>query len=53
MQQLASNKGIISIDTGSATSQLTNEACTKYGIDYGYNTQALPVGTATAIVKNS
>lgn len=52
VQQLASNKGIISIDTGSATSQLTNEACTKYGIDYGYNTQALPVGTATAIVKN-
>lgn len=52
VQQLASNKGIVSIDTGSATSQLTNEACTKYGIDYGYNTQALPVGTATAIVKN-
>lgn len=52
VQQLASNKGIITMDTGSATSQLTNEACTKYGIDYGYNTQALPVGTATAIVKN-
>lgn len=52
VQQLASNKGIITINTGSATSVLTNDACTKYGIHYGYDTHALPVGTATAIVKN-
>ena len=52
VQQLASNKGIITINTGSATSALTNEACTAYGIHYGYDTHALPVGTATAIVKN-
>ncbi|MAS10341.1 MAG: ABC transporter permease [Salinisphaera sp.] len=52
VQQLASNKGIITINTGAATSELTNEACTPYGIHYGYDTHALPVGTATAIVKN-
>ncbi|WP_353221010.1 ABC transporter substrate-binding protein [Salinisphaera sp. S4-8] len=52
VQQLASNKGIITINTGSATSALTNDACTAYGIHYGYDTHALPVGTATAIVKN-
>jgi branched-chain amino acid transport system substrate-binding protein len=52
VQQLASDKGIITINTGSATSELTNDACTQYGIHYGYDTHALPVGTATAIVKN-
>ena len=52
VQQLASDKGIITINTGSATSELTGEACTQYGIHYGYDTHALPVGTATAIVKN-
>ncbi|HET8791360.1 MAG TPA: ABC transporter substrate-binding protein [Modicisalibacter sp.] len=52
VQSLASDKGVITINTGSATTQLTNEACTKYGIHYGYDTYALPVGTATAIVKN-
>lgn len=52
VQQLASNKGIITVNTGSASSQLTGEACTRYGIHYGYDTHALPVGTATAIVKN-
>ena len=52
VQQLASDKGIITINTGSATSELTGEACTPYGIHYGYDTHALPVGTATAIVKN-
>jgi len=52
VQQLASDKGVITINTGSATSQLTGEACTPYGIHYGYDTHALPAGTATAIVKN-
>lgn len=52
VQQLASDKGIITINTGSASSDLTGEACSKYGIHYGYDTHALPVGTATAIVKN-
>lgn len=52
IQKVASDKHVITMATGPATSQLTNEACTKYGIHYGYDTYALPVGTATAIVKN-
>lgn len=52
VQQLASQKKIITINTGAASSQLTGESCTKYGIHYGYDTHALPVGTASAIVKN-
>lgn len=51
VQQLASEKKVITISTGAATTALTGEACTKYGIHYGYDTHALPVGTATAIVK--
>ena len=52
VQQLASEKKVITMATGAATSALTGEACTKYGIHYGYDTHALPVGTATAVVKN-
>ena len=52
VQQLASDKGVITINTGGATSDLTNDACTRYGIHYGYDTHALAVGTGTAIVKN-
>jgi branched-chain amino acid transport system substrate-binding protein len=52
VQKLASDKHVITITTGAATSDLTGKACTKYGIHYGYDTHALPVGTATAIVKN-
>lgn len=52
VQNIASQKHVITINTGSATSQLTNEACTKYGIHYGYDTHALAVGTATGVVKN-
>lgn len=52
VQQVASEKHTITIATGAATSDLTGKACTKYGIHYGYDTHALPVGTASAIVKN-
>ncbi|MEW5423702.1 ABC transporter substrate-binding protein [Amorphus sp. 3PC139-8] len=52
VQQLASEKKVITMATGAATSDLTGKACTKYGIHYGYDTHALPVGTATAVVKN-
>lgn len=51
-QAVASSKKTITITTGAATSDLTGKACTKYGIHYGYDTHALPVGTASAIVKN-
>ena len=52
VQKLASEKGVITINTGAATDKLTNAACTKYGIHYGYNTYADAVGTATGVVKN-
>jgi len=52
VQRLASDKKTITINTGAASSDLTGKACTKYGIHYGYDTYALPHGTASAIVKN-
>lgn len=52
VQQVASDKKVITIATGAASSDLTGKACTKYGIHYGYDTHALPVGTATAVVQN-
>ncbi|MEJ2625652.1 MAG: ABC transporter substrate-binding protein [Pseudolabrys sp.] len=52
VQKLASDKHTITMATGAATSALTGKACTKYGIHYGYDTHSLPVGTATAVVKN-
>ena len=51
IQKAASDKRVISIATGGATAELTGKACTKYGIHYGYDTNALSVGTATAVVK--
>ena len=51
-QQAASEKHVISMTTGGATADLTGKACTKYGIHYGYDTNALSVGTATAVVKS-
>lgn len=52
VQKVASEKHTITMNTGSASAELTGKACTKYGIHYGYDTHALSVGTATAIVKN-
>ncbi|KFE34643.1 ABC transporter substrate-binding protein [Thioclava atlantica] len=52
VQQLASEKKTITMATGAATADLTGKACTQYGIHYGYDTHALPVGTASAVVKN-
>lgn len=52
VQQLASDKKTITINTGAASADLTGKACTKYGIHYGYDTHALSVGTGTAVVKN-
>lgn len=52
VQKLASNKGVITINTGSASAKLTNEACTQYGIHYGYDTYAVAHVAATGIVNN-
>ena len=52
VQGLAKDKKIITMNTGAGTTALTEEQCTPYGIHYVYDTHALPVGTATAMVKN-
>ncbi|WP_372985739.1 ABC transporter substrate-binding protein [Marinobacter sp.] len=52
VQGLANDKKIITMNTGAGTTALTEEQCTPYGIHYVYDTHALPVGTATAMVKN-
>ncbi|HLQ86234.1 MAG TPA: ABC transporter substrate-binding protein [Salinisphaeraceae bacterium] len=52
VQGLASGKGVITINTGAGTTELTEGQCSKYGIHYVYDTYSLPVGTATAIVNN-
>jgi branched-chain amino acid transport system substrate-binding protein len=52
VQQLASEKKVITMNTGAASADLTGKACTKYGIHYGYDTNALSAGTASAVVKN-
>ncbi|MFO7527817.1 MAG: ABC transporter substrate-binding protein [Marinobacter sp.] len=52
VQGLANDKKIITMNTGAGTTALTEDQCTPYGIHYVYDTHALPVGTATAMVKN-
>jgi len=52
VQGLANDKKTITMNTGAGTTALTEEQCTPYGIHYVYDTRALPVGTATAMVKN-
>lgn len=52
VQGLASSKGVITMNTGAGSTELTEGQCSKYGIHYVYDTYSLPVGTATAIVKN-
>lgn len=51
VQKTASDKHTITLNTGAGSTALTNKDCTKYGIHYVYDTYSLPVGTATAIVK--
>ncbi|WP_328187168.1 ABC transporter substrate-binding protein [Marinobacter sp. OP 3.4] len=52
VQGLAEERKVITMNTGAGTTALTEEQCTPYGIHYVYDTHALPVGTATAMVKN-
>ena len=52
VQGLASDKKTITMNTGAGSQELTESQCSKYGIHYVYDTYALPVGTATAMVEN-
>lgn len=52
VQKLASENNVITMNSGSGTAALTGKACTAYGIHYGYDTDALANGTASAIMKS-
>lgn len=49
-QEVASSNKKISIALAGGTTALTEEQCTKYGIQYVYNVGALSVGTANALI---
>lgn len=51
VQKLASEKHVITMSMGASAMALTNKDCTKYGIQYVYDTHALAAGTARAVVK--
>jgi len=52
VQAVAAQKKTITMTAGAGATDLTEKQCTPYGIHYVYDTYSLPVGTATAIVKN-
>ncbi len=53
VQRLATDKGVLTINTGAGSTALTNEQCTPLGIHYAYDTYALAVGTANPIIQPS
>jgi len=52
VQKLAGDKKKITMNTGAASTDLTNKACTPYSIHYVYDTYALGKVTAQAIVPS-
>jgi branched-chain amino acid transport system substrate-binding protein len=50
--KLTAEKKRILIDTGAASTRLTNEDCSPYTVHYVYDTYSLANGTGNAIVKN-
>lgn len=52
LQEITREKKKVAIFVGSATSTLTNEKCSPYGIHYAYDTYALARGTGAAVTKN-
>ena len=51
IQTLGNDSQRLTIAAGSATSALTNDACTPLGIHYVYDTYALANGTGNAVVR--
>lgn len=51
LQKLGVEKKKLTIFAGSASSSLTNENCSPYGIHYVYDTYALAKGTGAAVTK--
>ena len=52
LQRLGKEKKKLTIFAGSASSSLTNENCSPYGIHYVYDTYALAHGTGAAVTQN-
>ena len=52
VQQFAGERGIVTVNTGAATTALTGAACAPTGIHWVYDNYALAKGTGTATVKN-
>lgn len=52
LQKLGKEKKKLTIFAGSASSSLTNENCSPYGIHYVYDTYALAHGTGAAVTQN-
>ena len=50
VQQIAKEKGKITLSTGPATTRLTNEDCSPTGFHWAFDTYSQAVGTARAIV---
>ena len=51
VQAVASDKKVITMNTGAGSPDLTGSQCTKYGIHYSWNNHAVAVGTASAVVE--
>ncbi|MCB5224954.1 MAG: ABC transporter substrate-binding protein [Candidatus Cloacimonetes bacterium] len=51
VQQLASDRKVITMNTGAGSTDLTGSQCTRYGIHYSWDTHAVAVGTASAVVQ--
>ena len=51
VQRLASQLGVITMNTASGSTALTNKECTPFGIHYAYDTHALAVGVADPIIN--
>ena len=52
VQKIGGEKKRITMNTGAASTELTNKACTPYGIHYVYDTYALGKVTGQAVVQN-
>jgi branched-chain amino acid transport system substrate-binding protein len=50
VQQIAKEKGKITLSTGPATTRLTNEDCSPTGFHWAFDTYSQAVGTARAVV---
>jgi branched-chain amino acid transport system substrate-binding protein len=51
VSKVTAEKKRVMIDTGAASTRLTNEDCTPYTIHHSYDTYALANGTGAAVVK--